>query len=235
MDKVIILCGGRGIRLGKLSAKLPKPLIPLKNRPILQHILEFYIRQGFRKFILCTGYLAKTIEAFISDNNFAAEIKISNAGEGASMLKRLYLVKNLIGKRAIVTYGDTFVNIDPNLVIKAHKKSKKDATVTIADIRSPFGIVKYDRNKCVTFFKEKPSFAYYIGHFIIEKRVLRNIDNNLLSLPDGEGLIRLFKNLIKQKKLNAYKHRGFNITFNTTQELKKAEEDFIKFFTQQEG
>lgn len=235
MNKVIILCGGKGRRLGELSAKLPKALIPLKGRPILQHILEFYINCGFRKFILCTGYLSEAIEAFVLNNHFDAEIEICNAGEDVSMLKRLLLVKHLINESAIVNYGDTFVNIDPNLVIKEHKRSKKDATVTIADIRSPFGIVRYDKNRRVTFFKEKPSFEYYIGQFIIEGKALRNIDNKLLSLPDGEGLIRLFKNLIKEKKLNAYKHEGFNITFNTTQELKKAEEDFIKFFTQQEG
>lgn len=235
MNKVIILCGGKGKRLGKISVKSPKALMPLRGTPILQHILEFYISHGFKKFVLCTGHLSREIETFISKNDFDAKIEISNAGEDAGILKRIFLVRNLIDKRAIVTYGDTLVNIDPNLVIKEHKRSKKDATVTIADIRSPFGIVRHDRNGCVTFFKEKPYFAYYIGNFIIEERAFKKIDDDLISLPDGEGLIRLFKNLIKEKKLNAYKHNGFNITFNTTQELEKAEEDFIKFFTQQEG
>ena len=235
MYKVIILCGGRGNRLGDLSAKFPKPLMWLKNKPILQHILEFYISHGFRRFILCTGYLSEYIEKFISNNKFDAEIEISNSGEDASMLKRIFLVKDLIDRRAIVTYGDTLVNIDPKLVIKKHKISKKEATITIADIRSPFGIVRYDSKMRVTFFKEKPSFSYYIGHFIIEKKVLEDIDKRLISLPDGEGLIELFQKLIKKKKMNAFKHDGFNITFNTTQEWERAEADFIKFFTQQEG
>lgn len=235
MCKVIILCGGRGKRLGDLSAKFPKPLMRLKNKPIIQHILESYISHGFRKFILCTGYLSESIEEFISSNKFNAKIVISNSGEDASMLKRIFLVKDLIGRRAVVTYGDTLVNIDPNLVIKKHKLTKKKVTITIADIRSPFGIVRHDSNMRVTFFKEKPSFSYYIGHFIIEKKALEDVDSRIISLPDGEGLIELFQKLIKKKEINAFKHDGFNITFNTTQEWKRAEEDFIKFFTQQEG
>ncbi|MDD4910368.1 MAG: nucleotidyltransferase family protein [Candidatus Omnitrophica bacterium] len=234
-DKVVILCGGRGRRLGKLSRALPKPLIPLGEKPILQHIVEFYMSHGFREFILCTGYLSESIEAFISRGNLGAKIEISNAGEDAGMLKRLFLVKDLIGNRAIVTYGDTFVNMDPNLVLKWHIKSRKNLTITIADIRSPFGIVKYDREQRVTLFEEKPLFSYYIGNFITDKAVLEDLDNNLISLPDGEGLIGLFNNLIDKGELTAYKHKGFNITFNTAQEWAKAEEDFIKFFTQEEG
>lgn len=103
MCKVIILCGGRGKRLGDLSAKFPKPLMRLKNKPIIQHILESYISHGFRKFILCTGYLSESIEEFVSNNKFNAEIVISNSGEDASMLKRIFLVKDLIDRRAVVT------------------------------------------------------------------------------------------------------------------------------------
>lgn len=234
MLKVVILCGGRGHRLKPLTYNIPKPLVALNGKPILQHIIEFYISKGFRNFVLCTGFRSEAIDDFILSHKFDAEIEISNAGVRAGILKRLYIARNLINERAIVTYGDTFINIDPYHIMKEHTKSKADATITVADIRSPFGLVEFDNNNRVTFFREKPSFFYYIGHIIMEKRVLESLDADLISMPDGEGLISLFQKLIKEKSLNVYKHTGFKITFNTPYEHTKAEQEFIKFFTEQE-
>lgn len=235
MIKVVILCGGRGHRLRPLTTNLPKPLVKLNGKPILQHIMEFYTSKGLNSFILCTGFRSNAINDFITSHRFNAKIEISNAGEDASMLKRLYFVRNLINKRAIVTYGDTFINIDPHHILEKHYKNKTKATITIADIRSPFAIVNFDENNKVTFLEEKPCFSYYVGNIILEKEVLDNLSDDLISMPDGEGLISLFQKLIKERSLSAYKHPGFSITFNTLYEHKRAEEEFIKFFTEQEG
>lgn len=233
MPKVIILCGGSGNRLKPLSSNTPKPLVAIDGKPILQHIIEFYISKGFRDFVLCAGFRAEAVNDFIRSHNFDAEIEISNAGEDAGILERLYLCRHLITERAIVTYGDTFINIDPGHILKEHIKNKANVTITIADIRSPFGLVELDKAKRVTFFREKPFLSYYIGHMIMEKRVLDSLDADLISLPDGEGLISLFQKLIEEKSLNAYKYTGFKVTFNTPYEHKKAEEEFIRFFTEQ--
>ncbi|MFH0771920.1 MAG: nucleotidyltransferase family protein [Candidatus Omnitrophota bacterium] len=235
MLKVVILCGGRGHRLRPLTSNLPKPLVALNGKPILQHIIEFYTGKGLNRFILCTGYRANVINEFFSTHKFNVEIEVSNAGTKAGMLKRLYLARDLIGEKAVVTYGDTFVNIDVCRMLKEHNRRKAAATITVADIRSPFGLVQFDRNNKVDSFEEKPLFQYYIGHMILEKSVLDNLDAGLISMPDGEGLIKLFQRLIKSKKLYVYKHAGLQITFNTLYERQKAEEEFTKFFTEQEG
>jgi glucose-1-phosphate cytidylyltransferase len=235
MLKVVVLCGGRGRRLEALSSNLPKPLVVLKDKPILQHILEFYISKGFRDFILCTGFRAEAIDEFISSHEFDATVEISNAGKQASMLKRIYEARYLIENKAIVTYGDTFINIDPFDAIDKHNASGAEATITVADIRSPFGLVKTTDSGRVISFQEKPVFSYYIGHMILERKTIDGLDTRLLLLPDGEGLIALFRQLIEKKKMNAYKHSGLQITFNTRYERRKAEEEFFKFFTEQEG
>lgn len=235
MLKVVILCGGRGHRLRPLTSKLPKPLVALNGKPILQHIIEFYSGKGLNRFVLCTGYRAGVINKFVSSHKFDAEIEILNAGTKAGMLKRLYLVRDMIGEKAVVTYGDTFVNIDIYRMLKEHNRRKAAATITVADIRSPFGLVEFDKNNKVNSFEEKPLFQYYIGHMILEKSVLDNLDAGFISMPDGEGLIKLFQKLIKSKKLYVYKHTGLQITFNTLYERQRAEEAFTKFFTEQEG
>ena len=232
MSKIVILCGGRGHRLKPLTSNIPKPLVVLNGKPILQHIIEFYITKGFRSFILCVGFKAEAVEKFVFSCNFDADIQISDAGEDAGILKRLYVARDLFSDKAIVTYGDTFININPYDILERHNNSKAGLTITVADIRSPFGLVEADKHDKVTFFKEKPYFSYYIGHMIIEKRILDEADPFLVSMPDGEGLVKFFQVLIGQKKINAYRHKGFKITFNTPQELENAEKEFIKFFTE---
>jgi NDP-sugar pyrophosphorylase family protein len=235
MLKVVILCGGRGHRLRPLTSNLPKPLVALNGKPILQHIIEFYTGKGLNRFILCAGYRADIINEFVSTHKFDAEIEVSNAGANAGMLKRLYLARDLIDEKAVVTYGDTFVNIDVYRMLKEHNRRKAAATITVADIRSPFGLVQFNKNYKVDSFEEKPLFQYYIGHMILEKSVLDNLDAGLISMPDGEGLIKLFQRLIKSKKLYVYKHKGLQITFNTLYERQRAEEEITRFFTEQEG
>ncbi len=235
MVKVVILCGGRGHRLKPLTSKVPKPLVTLNGKPVIRHIIEFYIRKGFRHFVLCVGYRADAIRRFVAAHSFDAEIEISDAGPDAGILKRLYLARHLIAGKAIVTYGDTFIDIAPHRMLREHEKAGSLATITIADIRSPFGLVQCRGKSGVTSFEEKPLLQYYIGHMILEAAALDSLDRDLISMPDGEGLVQLFKRLIKKKRLNAYKHSGLRITFNTPLEHQKAEEEFVQFFTEQEG
>ena len=230
----MILCGGRGGRLQPLTANLPKPLVALNGRPILQHVIEFYLSQRCREFVLCVGFRAEMIEAFVEQQQFPARIVMSNAGEEASMLRRLYEARASLADRAIVTYGDTFLNINLQHLLAAHVAQRVAITMTIADIRSPFGLVAVDEDQRVSAFQEKPVLPYYIGQLVLERRVLDELDPSLLALPDGEGLVRLFQQLIAQRQLAAYKHEGLQITFNTLAEREKAEEEMLKFYTAQE-
>jgi len=234
MERIIILCGGKGSRLRPLTSNLPKPLIPLHGKPVLEHIIEFYIKHGFKDFILCVGYCSEAVKGFVKKRGFDARIDISDAGEKAGILKRLHMVKDQIGEKAIVTYGDTYMNIDIAGMMKEHEKRRPLATITIADVRSPFGLVGCSADNRVTSFQEKPNLPYYIGHMVLERMALEEAKPSMVSLPDGEGLISLFQDLIKRRKLLAYKHEGLQITFNTLQEYREAETEFVKFFTQRE-
>ena len=64
LPSVVILCGGRGTRLQERTQSIPKPLVEIGGRPILWHVMQIYLAQGFRRFVLCTGYLAEMIEEF---------------------------------------------------------------------------------------------------------------------------------------------------------------------------
>jgi glucose-1-phosphate cytidylyltransferase len=232
--KVIILCGGKGHRLRPLTARLPKPMVELNGKPILQHIIEFYIGKGFARFVLCTGFCAGVIEDFVASHSFGAEIELSDAGERAGMLERIHRVRGSIDERAIVTYGDTFIHNNPRRLLKAHAMAGNDLTITVADIRSPFGLVGFDARKKATVYDEKPVFSYYIGQMVVERSLLESLARRFLSLPDGDGLVALFQALIRKRRLGVYRHSGLHITFNTLYERDRAEEKIIEYFTEQE-
>ena len=234
-NKVLIMCGGRGKRLGKLTENLPKPLIKIGDKTILELKLRNYIQQGFNNFILCVGYKGDLIKEAVKQFGLAGVFKFSDEGEPAGILKRLYMAKDLFDEKIIVTYGDTHTDINLLQLYESHIKSDNEATIVVAPIQNPFGLVEFDRVSKVTYFKEKPVLNYYIGYAVINKSALELVSHKIIDMPDGEGLVMFYKILMAMEKLGAFYHSGLQITFNTEDELRIVQEKFINFYTAREG
>lgn len=231
---IIILCGGAGSRLRPLTERLPKTLVPLSGKPMLRHILEYHLAKGRRHFILCLGYLGDRIREFIAEAGFPeASFAFSDLGEKASMLARIHAAIALTdAPRALIVYGDTLIDTDVPAMLAAHRKRDADLTLTTASIRNPFGLVRLDADHRVLAFEEKPVQTYYIGQMLLERRVAEGATAELLERPDGEGLVRRIQDLAAMGRVGAFQYAGPQITFNTEQELQKAERDIITFYTQ---
>ena len=229
--EVAILCGGRGRRLGKRTESIPKALVPLNGRPILDYVLAFYRSKGFSQFVLCVGYKAEQVVAHYVTAPEGEMIQFSNVGEDASMLERIWALRDVVTDRLIVSYCDTFIDLDLERLLQTHLGNKAVATIVTAEIRNPFGLVTADSQGWVTSFVEKPMLNYYIGSFVIEKSAFESITPDMLAQPDGEGLVNLFCLLSEQQRLGAFAHTGTQITFNTESERRRAEEDLGRFYT----
>ena len=235
MVKVVVMCGGRGVRLRPVTDTIPKPLVMLGGKPIVHHLLERYVQRGFREFVLCLGYRGEMVRAYFSKYSLDGNIEYSDAGEEASILERLTCARELIGQRAFVAYGDTLVNVDLAAMLKRHIELQAKATITIAPIRSPFGLVETDAHSRVQRFSEKPVQQYFIGHFLLEQNVLEDVPEHLIGLKDGAGLVKLFQGLSAQKDLGVFEHTGPQITFNTRKELEQAKTELSNFYTYEEA
>ena len=232
--EAVILCGGRGSRLKPLTDFIPKAMVPIHGRPVIDHIVQFLENRGVTRFTICIGYLGEKLKQHFSNNNDNKRIIFSDAGEDAGMLQRVWLASQKIDNRFVVVYGDTFVDLDLEKLHDFHVKRLALATIVVAKIRNPFGVVEYDQNGWVTSFTEKPVYNYYIATFIVEKSALEACDKRILTLPDGDGLIGFFNELIKQGKLATYIHNGLELTFNTETEKQRVEQELGKFYTQSE-
>ena len=229
--KILIMCGGRGKRLGKLTERVPKPLIKFHNRSILEIKIDHYFKKGFTDFIICTGYKGEMIREAVTQIDLDINYSFSDAGENAGILKRLFQAKDLFEDHVLMTYGDTFTDLNLNQLLDVHKNYDNEATIVVAPIQNPFGLVEFSQNNKVTYFKEKPILNYYIGYAVINKLAFELIPLKIIDLPDGEGLVIFYKILMAMQKLGVFNHTGLQVTFNTQEELKLAEKELIQFYT----
>ena len=130
-----------------------------------------------------------------------------------------------------MTYGDTFTDLNLNQLLDTHKNYDNEATIVVAPIQNPFGLVEFSQTNKVTYFKEKPTLNYYIGYAVINKLAFELIPLKIIDLPDGEGLVIFYKILMAMQKLGVFNHTGLQVTFNTQEELKSAEKELIQFYT----
>ena len=227
--KIIIVCGGKGKRMGKITKKRPKPLIKIGNKTLIEHKISYYKSQGIKKFIFCTGYKANLIRNFLVKKIPGAVF--NNAGLNTGILKRIFSIKNHIDDNTIVSYGDTLAKIDFKDLIIKHKKSKCLLTIVIAPIQNPFGLVNWNKRNKVISFKEKPILNHYIGYAVFSPKIFSIIKNKIVNMKDGKGIIECIKYLIKKKQVNSYKLNNLQITINSPDELRYARLNYKKYFT----
>ena len=228
---VLVLCGGRGRRLGARSDHTPKVLAPVNGRPILSRVIDQFAAQGFRNFVLATGHLSETVEAFVRSELSQHSIAVSNAGPDASMLRRLHTARAHLDRDVIVGYGDTFIDLDYGRLLQEHVERGRPVTLVTGKIRNPFGVVTVRDDGSIASFVEKPVHDCYVGCFVLQRDLLNSLEEELLEKPDGDGLVALFQRLAARGGLHAFSHEGLQLTFNTEEQLDAASALLREYFT----
>ena len=222
--KVVILAGGLGTRIPEYSSKIPKPMVKIINKPILMHIIEHYIRHGFKEFYLALGYKSEVIKKYIRTKKLGNKTKIHLIETGKNTMTggRLKRLKKYISdKTFMMTYGDGLSNIDLKKLLQFHKKNNKLVTLTAVRPPARFGAIKLKKN-LVNYFKEKSKMDEgWIngGFFVIEPEFLKYIKNDATYL-EREPL----EILTKKKQLSAFRHEGFWQCMDTKRDKDRLEE-----------
>lgn len=202
--KVVILCGGKGTRMG--NDELPKALFSIGNRPILWHVMNIYAHYGFCDFILCLGYKANKIKDYFKKiKNW--KITFADTGLNTNTGGRIKRIEHLIKTDLFfATYGDGLADINLTNLLEFHKSHKRIATITVVRPYSPFGIAGVDsKTQAVTHFEEKPILDHWIngGFFVFNKEVFDYLkEKDILERHS-------FARLLKDKQISAFKHKGF--------------------------
>ena len=206
---VVILCGGRGTRLREHTQEIPKPLVEIGGLPIVWHVIQLYAVQGFRRFLLATGYKGELIERFVADSDWppGVEVHCIDTGLDTPTGGRIKLLESqLRGECFCATYADGVARVDLAELLTFHTAHERLATMTVVRPRLQFGVTELDAHDGrVLGFHEKPRSEHWIngGFFCFESGVLDYLDN--ASVLEGDPL----EGLSTDGELLAYRHEDF--------------------------
>ena len=223
--KVVILAGGLGTRLPEYTKKVPKPMVKINNKPILIHIINHYIKFGFRDFIIAAGYKVNVIRKYFKISPIKnCKVRIIDTGIKSMTGGRLKrLKKYLVNDTFMMTYGDGLSNVNLRNLLKFHKRHKKLITLTAVRPPARFGAIKLEGNYAKTFKEKSRLDEGWIngGYFVIEPKFLELIKNDLTYLEKEPLEIAA-----KKKQLLAFRHNDFWQCMDT----KRDKDNLEKFF-----
>jgi glucose-1-phosphate cytidylyltransferase len=219
--KVLILCGGRGTRL---NGERPKPLIEIGGRPIVWHVVSIYAAQGFRDFLLLTGYQAEAIEVFARAARWPDGVRVECADTGLDTPTggRVHRVRDRLDAPFCLTYADGLADVDLAALRARHAASGALATMTVVRPELPFGLALLDDDGLVTGFHEKPRAEQWVngGFLVLEPGALAYLTDDCVL--EREPLERL----AADGALAAYRHRGYWRCLDTYKDAVALEEEW---------
>jgi glucose-1-phosphate cytidylyltransferase len=227
--KVVILCGGKGVRLKEETETKPKPMIEIGGMPIIWHIMKIYSHFGFCEFILVLGYKKNLIKNFflnyeVMSQDFTVElgnfdkielhnkhketgwrITLVDTGEDTLKGSRIKQVEKYINDETfMLTYGDGVADIDLTKLLSFHNSHKKIATVTAVRPPSRFGEIRVRKGKVISF-SEKPQVSEGFingGFFVFNRRIFDYLTEDVDCDLEKDAL----EKLATQGELMAYEH-----------------------------
>lgn len=205
---MLILCGGRGTRLQERTQLVPKPLVEVGGRPIVWHVIQIYLAQGFDRFVLLTGYRQDQVAAFVTQETWppGVDVRCLDTGEHAPTGERLRRAVHVVrGERCCVTYADGVADIDLDALLRFHAGHGAAATMTVVRPRLQFGVADLNGDGIVRGFTEKPLSEHWVngGFFCFEPAALAQIG------PDTVLEREPLEALAGQGELRAFRHQGF--------------------------
>ena len=227
--KAVILAGGKGTRLRPYTTIIPKPLVPIGNKAILEILIDRLKKCGITGLTLCVNHLAELIMAYFSDGSkWGVKIKYSMEHKPLSTVAPIKLIKGL-PENFLVMNGDLLTDLDFKKLYNYHLENK--ALITVATYKRTakidFGVIDVDGNNNIALgFKEKPEYEVNVsmGVYVFNKKVLDFV-------PDDEsfGFDDLMLALLaKDQTIKVYSYDGYWLDIGRPEDYEKANEDIGK-------
>ena len=228
----LVLAGGRGERLRPLTDTIPKPMVPICDKPILWHQVQWLKRGGVTDVVFLAGYRWEAIEEYFGDGSSGGvrvhySVEETPLGRGGAIRKGMTLVPR--GEtRVVVTNGDiitaeSVTSVLDRFQLKSEANRDHLATVMVVPFRSPYGLVDVNDHDDVEGFREKVELPYWInaGIYVFS----RGIEERLPELGDHET--QTFPALAEEGRLAALRSHAFWRSVDSFKDLQEAE-DYLK-------
>lgn len=225
INRALIIAGGRGLRLGEITEDIPKGMLPVLGKPILQWMIEWLERNGVTNIGLGLDYNKEKIMDYFGDGKkFGVNIKYSDHhdAEGTGDAFRID-IENLGIKddSFFAMNGDELTDLSLRNLVTFHKEHNPIATLVVAPLISPYGVVDIDYEFNIKNFREKPvvdNLFMNTGIYLFTKEIIPYLPKK------GNIEQTTFKKLAEEGRLKAFKYFGFYRTIDTIKDLKTTEE-----------
>jgi NDP-sugar pyrophosphorylase family protein len=222
--KAVIQSGGRGTRLRPYTMILPKPLMPVGSKPVLELLLKWLRRNSIRDVYITTGYLGNLIRGVCGDGSqWDLDIRYTQEQEPLGTIGPLSLLREELDSTFVVINGDVLTDLNLAAFVACHRKHSSALTIATATrtIRMDFGIIE-DSEGTVIHFMEKPSLTHVVsmGIYCIEPDVLEHIPEGV---PFGfDDLMSCM--LLLGLPVRIFPHRGFWLDIGRVEDFQKAQD-----------
>lgn len=180
---VVIMAGGEGRRLRPLTNVLPKPLIPIGEKTVIEHIMDRFMELGSNRFYISLNYKANFIEYYLNElNNTSWEIEYFRETKPLGTAGSLHLLNGKINETFFISNCDILIDQDYSEIVDFHQQNKNDITIVAAikNIQIPYGVLNTGNNGILLSIDEKPELTHKIntGLYILEPHLIKEIPEN---------------------------------------------------------
>jgi dTDP-glucose pyrophosphorylase len=223
--EAILMAGGRGERLRPLTDDLPKPLLKIGAKPIIEHNIDRLMKYGVHNFTISLGYLGEMIEDYLGNGN-SKGISINFVKENMPLgtIGALGLIKEFRHDDLLIMNSDLFTNIDFEDFYQTFCNEKADVCIATVpyNIDVPYGVFNIQEDIVITDLKEKPRYTYYAnaGIYMVRKSVIKNM-SNVTKTDATDFILKTIKDGFRVVK---YPIVGYWIDIGKAEDFKKAQE-----------
>jgi len=232
--KAVILAGGEGTRLRPLTLSVPKPVVPVVDRPFLRHQLDLLSRVGITEIVFSVAYQPERIQAVFGDGSSLGRrihyaVEETPLGTGGAVKN----AESHLDDTTVVFNGDVLTDVDLPAVVRAHRESGAKATLVLTPVPNPaaYGLVETDASGRVKSFIEKPSDPSQITTDTINAGIYVLDTSTLALMPAGENHSierAFFPALLRRGDLvRAWVHRGYWIDIGTPEKYLQVHRDIL--------
>ncbi len=227
---VVVMAGGLGKRLGTLTDDCPKPMLKIGEKPVLETILEQFLRQNFCRFCFSVHYKAEQIKEYFGDGSkWGAEIRYINESRQLGTAGSLSILPFETDQPIIVINGDILTKLSIEQLLGFHQEHQAKATIAVTtyDYQVPYGVIKANRDRLVGF-EEKPVYASFInaGVYVLNPEVL-----NCVPKDSYFDMNSLFERMLQENEpVCIFPIREYWIDIGRTDDFYQANKDYEEEF-----
>ena len=218
-----ILAGGKGTRLRPITYEIPKPMVPIKGRPLLEHTIDLLRKHDVRDIIIAIGYLGHKIKEYFGDGSkFGVRIKYIEEDEALGTAGALRLAKPLLNESFLMLNGDNLIDLDIDAFYEFHKEGGGLATIALTTVDDPssYGVAVLNGFRIEEFIekpKNPPSKLISAGVYVLEPSIIDLI-------PRGHAMLEtdVFPKIIETGKLLGYPFQGQWFPTDNTERYERA-------------